>query len=747
MTAVYLIAIGFGAFASWSFFSERLVSREATLSRGRMPLFAGIVLITAFFIADLFAMHGFHFVLPINGSAAFAGESDLDYRLFAVIAGLAGIVVGFSMNSRDQAAALRREKELRADNDRMKAVLEENEERFRDFAESATDWFWETDAQLRFSYLSEKFSSATGLPQEALLGKTRKETGNPGVDPVLWERHLEGLTARRPFRDFVVPRTLGDGTTIWNSASGVPRFDSSGTFLGYRGVVRNITQRKQVEDSLRESEERFRQIVESTKAVAWELDLETWRFTYVSPQAVALLGYSITQWKEENFWVDHIVPEDRENAVAFCNASTERGESHEFEYRMFAKDGRVVWLRDIVAVVVEEGQSVQLRGFMVDITQQKEIEKALRASQQRFEAIFDNVPAALFLKEVEGQYKLVNQTYSAWFGVKPEEIIGKTVHELYPKERAERYDTSDRETVTSNKVTSNEVDIPGPDGKLRTFTLTKFPIMDGAHITDIGGVMVDITKRKQAESQLQRAIVSAEEANHAKSRFLANMSHEIRTPLNAILGFADTMRGEIFGPLGSERYTDYADDIYLSGRHLLELIDDILDISRIEVGEYPIQQENVAAAEIVEECATLVESMVKASNLVLRTEIPEKTVNLFADRRALKQVVLNLMANAVKFTPDGGEIVVSVRPDDRSCTLCVSDTGIGIADEDLANITKPFERGRVGAYEHKDGIGLGLAITKSLVEMHAGTMTIDSQPGEGTAVSVTFPDVASLPPQ
>ena len=132
--------------------------------------------------------------------------------------------------------------------------------------------------------------------------------------------------------------------------------------------------------------------------------------------------------------------------------------------------------------------------------------------------------------------------------------------------------------------------------------------------------------------------------------------------------------------------------------------------------------------------------MAKASSLTLRTEIAENVTSFFADKRALKQIVLNLMANAVKFTPDGGEIVVSVRAVDRTCALCVSDTGIGIADEDLVNITKPFERGRVGACEHKDGIGLGLAITKSLVELHDGAMSIDSRPGEGTAVWVKFPN-------
>ncbi len=743
MTALDIIVIGIGAFAGWSFFSERLLPGQATWSRGRVPLILGIILITAFFATDLFVMHGLPLLAPEIDAAAVMNTLHLDYCWFAFIVGLAGIVVGFTLNNRDLVAILRQQSALHADHDRMKKALLVSEEQFRDFAIAATDWFWEMDSQLRFSYLSEKFTAVTGLPQTALLGKTREESGNPGVDEKVWNQHLANLAAHRPFRDFVLPRTKPDGSIVWISVSGIPRFDDSGVFLGYRGAVKDITEQKLAEDKLWESEDRFRPLVETTKAIAWELDIATWRFTYVSPQAEALFGYPLKDWMKEDFWTDHLEPKDRDAAVAYCTTSTERGEDHEFEYRMIAADGRAVWIRDIVTVITDKGKPVGLRGFMVDITEQKETERALRISDRRFRAIFDNVPAALFLKEVDGAYKLINQRYTDWFGVEPEEIVGKAVHELYPKERADRYAAGDREIADRKTVISDEVDIPLKSGEARTFTLTKFPIFDGEEMSDFGGVMIDITKRKRAEAQLQRAIASAEAANHAKSRFLANMSHEIRTPLNAILGFADTMRSEIFGPLGSERYVDYADGVYVSGRHLLELINDILDISRIEVGEYPIHKEAVAATEIIEECVTLVQSMADASTVQLRTDVPVNPPNLYADRRALKQIALNLISNAVKFSKDGGEIVVALRSRSDCSEITVSDQGAGIAEEDLVTITKPFERGRVGAYEHKDGIGLGLAITKSLIELHDGTLGISSELGKGTTVTVRLPHNAA----
>jgi two-component system cell cycle sensor histidine kinase PleC len=231
----------------------------------------------------------------------------------------------------------------------------------------------------------------------------------------------------------------------------------------------------------------------------------------------------------------------------------------------------------------------------------------------------------------------------------------------------------------------------------------------------------------------------AEAANQAKSEFLANMSHELRTPLNAINGFSEIMAGELFGPLGHEKYKGYAGDILKSGQHLLSLINDILDMAKIEAGKLTLHYEQVSLKEIVDDATRLMRGKIEEAGLKLvvdAAELPE----IEADHRGLKQVVLNLISNAVKFTPEGGDIIVALsRLDDDRVRLAVTDTGIGIAPEDLARLARPFEQVEGQHSKTTQGTGLGLALTKSLIELHGGALVMESEPGRGTTVSFDLP--------
>ena len=249
--------------------------------------------------------------------------------------------------------------------------------------------------------------------------------------------------------------------------------------------------------------------------------------------------------------------------------------------------------------------------------------------------------------------------------------------------------------------------------------------------------------RNQREIDLCNEQRAVEIVRHEKSRFLANISHEFRTPLNAIIGFADVLKQQYFGPLGDERYREYTGYICTSGEHLLALVNDLLDLSVIEAGQQALNCENMTAEDIVADSIRIfgVRADVEAVNLEVR--IPEGLPPIHADRRLLKQVLLNLLSNAVKFTPKGGRVTVSADAQNGVTELRVADTGRGIPCEKLAEVTSPFQKGEGDPYLAEKGWGLGLAISKSIVELHNGALEIESQVGEGTTVSVKLPGEVS----
>jgi two-component system, cell cycle sensor histidine kinase PleC len=245
---------------------------------------------------------------------------------------------------------------------------------------------------------------------------------------------------------------------------------------------------------------------------------------------------------------------------------------------------------------------------------------------------------------------------------------------------------------------------------------------------------------EQAKANSDEARRRAEEANLAKSRFLATMSHELRTPLNAILGFSEVMKNEVFGPHASPTYREYAGDIHGSGQHLLTLINEILDLSRIEAGRYELNEEALYLAYIVDDCRHMMNLRAKAKNQIVKVAIDPSLPRLWADERAVRQIVLNLLSNAIKFTPQGGEIMIKVGwTSSGGQYVSVKDTGPGIPEEEIPIVMSSFGRGSLAIKAAEQGSGLGLPIVKGLVDLHGGGFRLKSKPREGTEVIVTFP--------
>jgi signal transduction histidine kinase len=285
------------------------------------------------------------------------------------------------------------------------------------------------------------------------------------------------------------------------------------------------------------------------------------------------------------------------------------------------------------------------------------------------------------------------------------------------------------------------LEVRDADGGDQTLLVSSVPLFDRETWRFEGncGTARCITRYKEYEQKILAEKRRAELASRAKSDLLANMSHELRTPLNAIIGFSSTMRSETFGPL-SDKYMEYAGDINSSGEHLLELINDILDASSMEAGKLELGEENLGVGKSVEAAMRMVNDRADEKNIRLTSNIDDDLPMLHADKRRLMEILLNLLSNAIKFTPPDGEVALTASLDDGDAhVFTMTDTGIGMDEEELAKAMSKFGQVDSGLGRKQEGTGLGLPLTQGLVELHGGTLEIDSKKGEGTTVTVRFP--------
>ncbi|AWK87802.1 PAS domain S-box protein [Azospirillum thermophilum] len=500
--------------------------------------------------------------------------------------------------------------------------------------------------------------------------------------------------------------------------------------------ARDMTERKQVEVELKDSEQRMRSYLSAAMEGVFVSD-PAGRYVDANPAACQLLGYSRPEILAMRV-TDLIAPDHPLSEASLAGFRAVRGQGvFRGEMALRHKSGETV-LAEVNAVRLDDGHFL---GVIRDVTERRRAERALRASTGRLTALIRALPDLVLILDEEGVYREVIANDTESLLVAPSaSLVGRRVEEVLPPDDARMAMEAIRRTLETGQPQRVDYALTVQAG-LRWFEGRTQVLTTGFDLRPMVLVLTrDVTDRVLAAERLAAAKEQAETAARSKSTFLATMSHELRTPLNAIIGFSEIMLHELFGPMGSQRYLDYARNIQNSGRHLLELINDVLDMSKLEAGRYMLEEAWVEVPEALQSCLALASAPAEKGEVVLALSAAPELPLLLADERALRQVVLNLLSNAVKFTPPGGRVTVEagLRPDGRFA-VTVTDTGIGIAADALPRLAQPFQQADSSITRRFGGTGLGLSISRSLMELHGGSLEIASVEDEGTTVTLLFP--------
>ena len=391
------------------------------------------------------------------------------------------------------------------------------------------------------------------------------------------------------------------------------------------------------------------------------------------------------------------------------------------------------------AIMWSDGRMVRFE-MAIDITGRKQTEDALRESEARFRksdtknrTILDVLPDMIFQYRRDGTIYDYHNAKDERLFVPSSMFLGKNVTEVLPKEVASQIMYSTDQVFQTNELQTFQYKLPIADN---IYDFEARIIAAGEN--EALAIVADITPRKQVEEAMIHAKLAAEDASRTKSEFLANMSHELRTPLNSVIGFSDVLLDETFGPL-NEKQSKYISNVLGSGKHLLDLINDILDISKLEAGEMELQCEDVSVLEMIAETLSTLAPMASKKDVIMDVDIDPQLSVIYADRSKFMQILSNLVNNAIKFTPGPGRVTILGCITGDVAQLSVSDTGIGISEKDQGSLFDPFKQVDSAASREYQGTGLGLALVRQFVELHGGEVWVESEKGEGTTFTFTIP--------
>ncbi|MCB9989333.1 MAG: PAS domain-containing sensor histidine kinase [Rhodospirillales bacterium] len=504
-----------------------------------------------------------------------------------------------------------------------------------------------------------------------------------------------------------------------------------------------ISERERLNQMVRKAEMEYRTIINAVSDIIFETD-QTGAIVFLNETWKSVTGYNVNHALGRSIF-DFINPKDQDEKRKAFGLMLSGEQSGFIAYTsLLTSDGTYRSVELSMSVMQHEGSgNVRVVGTFVDIEERKRAERALMEAEKKYRAIVENAAGGIFQVTLEGQFLSINPAMARILGYKnPAELLReiKNVHnDIYvdKKERA-RYL---RELENKGEIRNFELQALRYDGQKIWVNENARAVKDNSgNVLYIEGSMEDITQRKEAEIKLKDAKIQSDMANRAKSEFLANMSHELRTPLNSIIGFSEIIKNEVLGKIEQRQYWEYSQDIYNSGQRLLKIINEILDISRIDAGERQIQEGVVDLDKLVASCIGFTMHKSGTRHAPIVNLLDGKTVQVIGEALAIKQIVLNLLSNAVKYTPEDGRITLSYEIDrEGALRLSISDTGVGMDQDDIAKALSPFGQVATDLSRSDSGAGLGLTLVQSLIDLHGGRLELFSQKGIGTTATVVFP--------
>ncbi|MEW5842866.1 MAG: PAS domain S-box protein [Bacteroidota bacterium] len=620
---------------------------------------------------------------------------------------------------------------------RAEEALRENEERLRTIIETEPECVKIVDRDGR---LLEMNAAGLAMLEAESLNEVQQHTLVNFILPEYRTSfdalHKQVMSGRNGILEFEV---IGlRGTRRWLETHAAPMHDATGEVTKLLGVTRDITERKRAEEILRESEERFRNIVENMNEVFYIADGQG-KIFYCSPNITTATGYSLQEIIGKSF-LRLVAPIDRRIVLDNYLEQTTKGVSDTaLVFRVRCKDGKIIWVEQITHIVYDtSGNVVEYRNVARDITERKRAEHEIISQKNKFAQLFENSPIAIALLDDQDKIVHINESFSGLFGYFLEEIKGLPLNEVIVspelKEEAESYSDQTRAGNQINKESYRKK----KDGTLVYVQIVGIPVTVNDTTIGIYGMYVDLTQRKDAEEKMKSAKELAEQSDRLKSEFLAQMSHEIRTPLNAIIGNVDYLDSSI-GEKMDLTTRGCFDSIKLASKRIIRTIDLILDVSELQTGAFkPSLKEIDINSKILTKLFNefRLAAVNKGLDLIFKCETKESKV--VADEYCITQIFANLIDNAVKYTKKGKVEILLTKNKEDDIIVEVRDTGIGMSKDFLPHIFEPFVQEEKGYTRTFDGNGLGLSLVKGYCDIINASIEVESEKNAGSTFRVVF---------